>query len=84
MNGPYLLEVLLGRGTPNRRWSLQQACDSPEEAMDIVSRMSSIYEFRLYCGPAYGYAPLEWVDDPDDADLCVPRWGGCLMMPSPA
>lgn len=74
MNGPFLIQVFLGRGSDNQRWVDVQWEPTMEKALAIASHMCTSYEYRLYCGPDYGHAKLVWIDDPTDKDLCIPQW----------
>ena len=71
--GPFLLEVLLGKAQiPGGRWQLQQSVRSLEEGLAVASRMSQAYEYRLFMGRDHGYLYLDWQDDADG--YCSPRW----------
>jgi hypothetical protein len=72
--GPYNVQVLLGRATGEPRWVDVQWVPTMEDGLRVASRMEQCYEYRLYLGKAHGYVYLEWVDDADDADMCVPTW----------
>lgn len=73
MNGPFLLQILLGRDTANERWHNQQWCDTPESALSVVSKMSPLHQYRLWLGKSYGYTNLVW-DSDGVHDHRIPRW----------
>lgn len=70
--GPYLLEIK-GHGE-NAAWTLIQSVKTEEEGLRIASNMSPYSNYRLYIGPAWGYKYLEWEDDKENKDMCVPVW----------
>lgn len=73
MNGPMLLEVNVGRPDGTRVWVLQQSVQSEAEGLAVASRMSSVYRFRLYVSPSYGYRYLDWQPDPTGEEFS-PVW----------
>lgn len=76
MTSPFLLECLMTNPVSphERRWVLVQSVASMEEGLRVASRMSTSYQYRLYCGPGYGYYMLDWQDDPTNAGMCIPAW----------
>ena len=72
--GPFLLQVLMGRATKEPRWVDVQWVDSAEQGLAVASKMAAEYEYRLYLGKAWGYLGLDWVEDEEDTDYCKPVW----------
>ena len=75
MQPPYLLQVKRTnwrKGTSE--WVLVQSVNSMEEGLRVASHMCTSYDYRLYLGKQWGVVYLEWVDDPSDKDMCIPKW----------
>lgn len=74
--GPFLLEVLLTRGTyagdHERQWTLVRSVASLDEGLRVASNMATCYDYRLFLGAAYGYLYLDWQEDTDG--MYSPIW----------
>ena len=74
--GPFLVEVLMTRGTyagsHERQWVLVQSVRDADEGLRVAARMSQAYQYRLYISPDMGYLYLDWQDG--EGDECNPAW----------
>ena len=73
--GPFLLEIK--RFDPDRGtqfWQLLRSVKSLDEGLRVASNMCASYSYRLFLGAEWGYLRLEWADDPNDPDMCLPKW----------
>lgn len=70
--GPFTIEIKCSK--TDFKWVVLRQCTDEQEGLYIVSVAYPYAEYRLFLGEGFGYKYFEWVDDPDDSDLCLPKW----------
>jgi len=74
--GPFLVEVLMTRGTyagsHERQWVLVQSVRDADEGLRVAARMCQDYQYRLFVSPDVGYLYLDWQDG--EGEECTPSW----------